>query len=601
MLTTSCQKQIEEIYIPVEKQVGSVVGVIRTSGFVQEYADSNLPLLPMDSVKVTLTNKDTSMVTYSDKQGMVSFSNVRPGTYHATLERALTTKHEIDVTVEPGKTSYLKNYMFDCFFFQIDKPQKKRWTFIHFANLTDASLTANTISEIRIQEKFGGSGDHLHNIAYLSPGISSFPSILHLQKTRFEVNPDEIFTGPIPPRLFSPRYYFNSINNADYATDGDPGDYRQLEKIIRGVVDLFPSDSIALFIYDHGSGIAIDDMPGSTKSISYNPQTNKGISMPQLREVLQNVKPIANISALIMDACFMGMYDVAYELKNTDLKYIVASPPSMGAISSKEEPEYIEKIGAGEWSLNQMCHEIIDKTGTVQLALYNMQYIDEMTARLNDFASKLNKTDPTYIDAAVDRAKTYTNNINEILSCYYDLGYFANEMTQLAFEDPVGVIESAQKLVDYIKNPSHGKFLERLRIDPANKWPTYGISIFMKNPIIGSAEFSNYRDMYRMHQYYKDGNKDWDAMMDKIGTGTMTPWDGTISKPTIKDGVVHINLPSELAWVAQQTNTGSNSFSGMTVKLNRSIDLGTTSNSGFLWAPKNIPSKAHSMEVHLFE
>ena len=58
-------------------------------------------------------------------------------------------------------------------------------------------------------------------------------------------------------------------------------------------------------------------------------------------------------------------------------------------------------------------------------------------------------------------------------------------------------------------------------------------------------------------------------------TGSIeTGWDGTSTTPVEEQSDVYeITTPAELAWVADQVNSGSNTFSGKTVKLMNNIDL----------------------------
>ena len=52
-------------------------------------------------------------------------------------------------------------------------------------------------------------------------------------------------------------------------------------------------------------------------------------------------------------------------------------------------------------------------------------------------------------------------------------------------------------------------------------------------------------------------------------------WDGkTVTAVTENGGIYEVSTPSQLAWIAQQVNTGANSFEGKTVKLTDNINLG---------------------------
>ena len=67
---------------------------------------------------------------------------------------------------------------------------------------------------------------------------------------------------------------------------------------------------------------------------------------------------------------------------------------------------------------------------------------------------------------------------------------------------------------------------------------------------------------------------------------TRDVWNGSIKAVAEVDGVYTITEAAELAWVAQQVNSGANNFEGKTVKLINNIDL-----NGVLWTPIGNKSK----------
>lgn len=79
-----------------------------------------------------------------------------------------------------------------------------------------------------------------------------------------------------------------------------------------------------------------------------------------------------------------------------------------------------------------------------------------------------------------------------------------------------------------------------------------------------------------------------------IATHDLEPWDGTtINEPFSFDNKCYICSPTELAWVAQQTNNG-NSFSGISFYLQNDIDLGGTQTVPSIWTPIGTFSRPFS-------
>lgn len=401
----------------------------------------------------------------------------------------------------------MTNYFFDCILFLKDKPEKKKWTFIHFANTSHMNIYPPMISTIRVFERFGGSGSNLYDIAYTSTG-SSDPTLYYLKQPMFVPDKDPIYEGSLTPNLFSPHYVFNSHLKGQYEKDGDPGDYLFLEKMILNIAELYPSDSVALFIMDHGSGIDID---GTTKSISFNTDNGNTITMPQLRTVLENVKNKVNINLFVMDACFMGMFEVAYEFKDTGVKHIMASSRSSSAFFDPQivsnPPTTLERIanGANSCTIGDVCHEFIAKHGSTTFSIYNMEKMDEFTALFNDFASRINQTPVEYTEPVLIRTTRMAID-DPFCKNYYDLTHFAKLISETHFpSDPANLVASAKALYEYLLTPSSDKFIFDRRVYEPEKYPNdYGVSVLIPAP--NESYEQTMMDIYRKHKYYLDGN-----------------------------------------------------------------------------------------------
>lgn len=93
-------------------------------------------------------------------------------------------------------------------------------------------------------------------------------------------------------------------------------------------------------------------------------------------------------------------------------------------------------------------------------------------------------------------------------------------------------------------------------------------------------------DDYRVLKCYNQGTKSWDEYLSKINWDIdyAPEWDGSIQQPAIMtDTEISINNASELAWVAQQTNSGADSFAGKTIKLLFDLNLGGAKKQN--WTP----------------
>lgn len=581
MILCACTKYVE-IEVPVEKQAGVISGIVKFSGEDVGF-ESQLPLFPAELVKVELRKGDSLIETITtNREGLFSFSKVDPGTYQVVLNYKKAPKLTLEALVENNKSCYLTTEDFDCIRMPTLPVEKKKYTFIHLGNTSEGAVASYVMSAIRIQERFGGSEAELNNIAFVDCG-SGPAKLIYLQKQKFIPDPDYINTvGPgMSPVLMSKAVYQYKYNldEDQFAKTGDLGDYKFVQKKIESIAKLYPSDSIVLFMYGHGSGI--DMTPGfntGTRSISPNPQTKLEVTFPQLREVLTNLNGQGlNIVGLVTNACYSGMYEIGYELKDTGLQYLVASEvPTTFMTDITNGVDYIKNMQDGTGSIRAMCKELVAKQMSTTMAAYDLTKIGDLNGLFNDFAKKVSLTDVATTQSVLEKSQQaniggspdYTMN-------YYDMGDYARRISENEFNDKVGLKESARTLYNYLNTPKDGSYIFSFNRSSADAryQHTTGMTVVAVNPEYSYEEVAL---VYKQHRYYLDGNKDWDAFLKTINWQSESAdlWDGTRSKPAVMtDTHITINKASELAWVAQQTNEGNDSFMGKTIIMNTHLDL----------------------------
>ncbi len=103
----------------------------------------------------------------------------------------------------------------------------------------------------------------------------------------------------------------------DYG-DSNSADPEVLKKVLTKIKNDYPSDSYGMVVLSHASGW----LPGNTLVLPRSVMNDRGREM----EFLDFVEALPmNMDFVIFDACFMGMVEVAYEMKDK-VKYVVASP-----------------------------------------------------------------------------------------------------------------------------------------------------------------------------------------------------------------------------------------------------------------------------------
>ncbi len=581
----SCTKT-EYIYEPVikydtvEVKVPSISGTVKYSGGNSLLAESNLPLYGMSRATVKLLDGQTEVdSTTTNQSGYFLLDSLTPGSYtlKITLKELYDTYvNEFPVIVEENKAMvFTTDEGFDCILFRPKPLKKKKWTFIHFINNSEMAIANGNMKEIKYHEMYGGSGNELNNIAFVAPGEIQGTTLYYLQKPEYDSNTDNFDDLMSGPTMLSPKYVFNRIIGNDYKADGDPGSYEYLVEKVKYISKLYPADSVALFIYSHGSGIDISWKNGEqsealTRSISPNPTTQTEITVPQLSKAITEMRKEVNVSVFTAGACLMGMYEVIYDLKNSGLKYaVLVSPTSSGLHNLKyKDIKFITDFCAGNGTAFSMCDEIVKTSSESVVSMYNLGKVDDLATLFNDFAAKMDATDVKYTQPFISSSQRGVSGglINAYTANYYDLADFAlNISTAPIPNDNQGLKESAKKLYDYLATPNPDKAIMATKVIAGNNLDrSKGLNFLLCTP---SSPYVLLRDVYRETTYYKDGNTHWDSYLSKIDWNEErgVVWDGSVSAPVLTDGKYILTNPSQLAWVAEQVNSGANNFAGVEI------------------------------------
>lgn len=117
----------------------------------------------------------------------------------------------------------------------------------------------------------------------------------------------------------------------------DHDNVKDLVDSMKWAQDNYPAKRYALIFWDHGSGV-IDyeryevSVPGRKRSILYDDALNKLLTNENVLEALTQIKSNLGkkIDLVIMDACFMAMFEIAYQIKDC-ADFLVASQEAESA------------------------------------------------------------------------------------------------------------------------------------------------------------------------------------------------------------------------------------------------------------------------------
>ena len=186
------------------------------------------------------------------------------------------------------------------------------------------------------------------------------------------------------------------------------GDPQTLVNFVSWAANNYPAKKYLLIIWNHGGGFR---SIAYTKDIAWD-DTNGGdkITMPELEYALSAINAqIGNIDIVGMDACLMGMTEVAYQLKDyADI--LVASEESVPFNGWPYDTILEELTGNPLISPGQLAADIVDKYiysypyNNVTQSAIDLSYMDTLAPQLSNLALAIMSDTLTpkgvYIDAA---------------------------------------------------------------------------------------------------------------------------------------------------------------------------------------------------------
>jgi len=183
------------------------------------------------------------------------------------------------------------------------------------------------------------------------------------------------------------------------------GDPNTLAGFVNWATANYPADNIALVLWNHGSGWRNITLP-SLKWICWDDTDGSMLYTKDIKRALNMVDIVPHVIGL--DACLMGMIEVAYEIKDTGAQVMVASPievPISGwpydtilaALTSN--PTYTPaQFGA---VITSLWHQSYSNTGNqAAIDLGRMDLLGNAVSELADTMRTSPSSDPYPVQAA---------------------------------------------------------------------------------------------------------------------------------------------------------------------------------------------------------
>ncbi len=233
----------------------------------------------------------------------------------------------------------------------------------------------------------------------------------------------------------------NSTLLKDYG-ELDMGDWRVLAKVFKDVVAQYPAKRYAVVLWNHGSGWKKKDNP-LLKGISYDDQSGNHIKSWELHEFGAELVKIAGkkIDLFGMDACLMGMLEVAYELKDYAdyLVYSEQTEPWDGwphddiltklvenpTISTRDLAAFMAKAFVDSYNYGSQGHE-----PDVTQSAIDLSKIDALADELDEVAK-----DVINLEDKKELLRTMKYSPNFYYTDYKDLGTLLKRMDKFVDTD----------------------------------------------------------------------------------------------------------------------------------------------------------------------
>jgi len=336
-----------------------------------------------------------------------------------------------------------------------EEGKKKKWLVIHYG-AGDNNLVNYIFSDVDELEKVGSDvNTHIVSVLDLGNLSSKFKGarIFYLKQD----NKYGVINSPVLKNL-------GQVNMADPVF---------MANVLKEIIKRFPSDHIAIFIGDHGSGWkgAVEDDSSS----------GKFMKIGEIREALESVvKEIGKkIDLLAFDACLMAMAEVGYELKDA-VKYMVASEQLEGgggynytklfskamadALKSLQQASLL-KINVGP---EEFAKLIVDASKEYSydietISAVDLEKVKDLADAINSFAETvINKFNEAQLATVLENYKKLAGKIEELKGSQFNydkileviknyntlLGLLSNLLNTQSKADP-NLENEVEKLKDF--------------------------------------------------------------------------------------------------------------------------------------------------------
>lgn len=294
--------------------------------------------------------------------------------------------------------------------------------------------------------------------------------------------------------------------------DVNMGDPDNLVNFVQWGINNYPADKYAVILWNHGSGWKLQtEKKEPTKSICEDDTSGDSLSLEEVARAFESIKSSAGkkIEMVGMDACVMGMIEVAYPLRNY-VNYVTFSQASEPASGWSYDGFLQELVNNPYMSGKQLGVYIVESygeyyssNGSVTQSCIDLSEIENLTTKINEF-SNYSLESTTAEKAIMNSCGESTQTFDSLFSEYKDMGDFMDRVISDTEDDQIGIY--AQEVLTALDSTVVASY-KGSALKTAS-----GLSIWIPD----SSEFSRDLTTYQQLEFGEDTR--WDEFIEEILT-----------------------------------------------------------------------------------
>lgn len=316
----------------------------------------------------------------------------------------------------------------------------------------------------------------------------------------------------------------------DYGRNIDTGSVTELKNFVTAVFRDYPAQNYMLILSGHAGGVMdAKSLTPVTKSICSDSTSNNAITTPELGAALKELTASKTIQALATDACLMGMFEVMYELRDSNINYLVLSETTIPGTGYPYDGSWLSGITGTTTGREISANLVTDYYNHyVNLATQSITLsgIDFSKFKQGEIITEYNNLATALAGLGADDLNTVRNTIipgaqhfaaktSQYWYNYVDLRNFCENLVN----NNIAPTQAAALYDDLAVGDNNAVFISRAYSGTADGElvinTASGMTSLICDPLTDSYS-RNWQGYYENLKYFTDGNTNWAAFLTAI-------------------------------------------------------------------------------------